>query len=48
MIDQAYDIVLLIAGSATALDQVVAQAHEAGLIVVNWDSLVTTDQLTRR
>ena len=48
MIDQQYDIVLLIAGSATALDQVVAQAHEAGVIVVNWDSLVTTDQLTAK
>ncbi|MCD6058659.1 MAG: transporter substrate-binding protein [Thermomicrobiales bacterium] len=48
MIDQAFDIVLLIAGSSTALDQVVAQAHEAGLIVVNWDSLVTTDQLTAK
>ncbi len=48
MIDQAYDIVLLIAGSSTALDQVVAQAHEAGLLVVNWDSLVTTDQLTAK
>ncbi|MCD6030617.1 MAG: sugar transporter substrate-binding protein [Thermomicrobiales bacterium] len=46
MIDQQYDIILLIAGSATALDQVVAQAHEAGVIVVNWDSLVSTDQLT--
>ena len=48
MIDQQYDIVLLIAGSATALDQVVAQAHEAGVIVVNWDSLVSTDQLTAK
>jgi ribose transport system substrate-binding protein len=48
MIDQAYDIVLLIAGSSTALDQVVAQADEAGLIVVNWDSLVTTDRLTAK
>ncbi|HEY8445834.1 MAG TPA: substrate-binding domain-containing protein [Thermomicrobiales bacterium] len=46
MIDQQYDICLLIAGSATALDQVVEAAHEAGVIVVNWDSLVTTDQLT--
>jgi ribose transport system substrate-binding protein len=46
MIDQQYDILLLIAGSATALDQVVAQAHEAGVIVVNWDSVVSTDQLT--
>jgi ribose transport system substrate-binding protein len=48
MIDQAYDIVLLIAGSSTALDQVVAQADQAGLIVVNWDSLVTTDRLTAK
>ena len=46
MIDQQYDIVLLIAGSATALDQVVEQAHQAGVIVVNWDSVVSTDQLT--
>ena len=45
-IDQQFDILLLIAGSATALDQVVAQAHEAGVIVVNWDSVVSTDQLT--
>ena len=48
MIDQNYDIILLIAGSATALDQVVEQANEAGVIVVNWDSLVTTDQLTAK
>jgi ribose transport system substrate-binding protein len=46
MIDQQYDICLLIAGSATALDQVVESAHEAGVIVVNWDSTVSTDQLT--
>lgn len=46
MIDQKYDICLLIAGSATALDQIVESAHEAGVIVVNWDSLVSTDQLT--
>jgi ribose transport system substrate-binding protein len=48
MIDQQYDICLLIAGSATALDQVVESAHGAGVIVVNWDSLVTTDQLTAK
>jgi ribose transport system substrate-binding protein len=46
MIDQEYDICLLIAGSATALDQVVESAHNAGVVVVNWDSLVSTDQLT--
>lgn len=48
MIDQQYDICLLIAGSATALDQVVESAHNAGVIVVNWDSEVTTDQLTAK
>lgn len=48
MIDQQYDICLLIAGSATALDSVVADAHEAGVVVVNWDSLVTTDELTAK
>ena len=46
MIDQKYDICLLIAGSATALDQVVEAADAAGVVVVNWDSLVSTDQLT--
>jgi ribose transport system substrate-binding protein len=46
MIDQEFDICLLIAGSATALDQVVESAHSAGVIVVNWDSTVSTDQLT--
>jgi len=48
MIDQKYDICLLIAGSATALDQVVESATAAGVVVVNWDSLVTTDQLTSK
>ncbi len=48
MIDQQYDINLLIAGSATALDQVVEKATAAGMITVNWDSLVTTDQLTAK
>ncbi len=48
MIDQKYDIVLLIAGSATALNPVVEKATAAGLVVVNWDSLVTTDKLTAK
>jgi len=48
MIDQKYDINLLIAGSATALDQVVEKATEAGVITVNWDSLVTTEKLTAK
>ena len=48
MIDQQYDICLLIAGSATALDQVVETADAAGVVVVNWDSLVTTDRLTAK
>jgi ribose transport system substrate-binding protein len=45
MIDQEFDICLLIAGSATALDQVVESATDAGVRVVNWDSLVSTDKL---
>lgn len=48
MIDQQYDICLLIAGSATALDQVVESADAAGVKVVNWDSLVSTDKLTAK
>ncbi|MDQ3513788.1 MAG: substrate-binding domain-containing protein [Chloroflexota bacterium] len=48
MIDQQYDICLLIAGSATALDPVVEQATAAGVVIVNWDSLVTTENLTAK
>lgn len=48
MIDQQYDICLLIAGSATALDQIAEDATTAGVAVVNWDSLVTTDGITAK
>jgi len=48
MIDQQYDICLLIAGSATALDQIAEEATTAGVAVVNWDSLVTTDGITAK
>jgi ribose transport system substrate-binding protein len=45
MIDADVDAIILIAGSATALDRVVADACAAGIAVVNFDSLVTTDQV---
>jgi ribose transport system substrate-binding protein len=48
MIDANVDIIILIAGSATALDRVVADACKKGIAVINFDSLVTTDQLTAK
>src|SRR5262245_47172289 len=48
MIDADIDAIVLIAGSATALDRVVASACEKGIVVINFDSLVTTDQLTAK
>ena len=48
MIDADVDGIVVIAGSATALDRVIEQACEKGIAVVNVDSLVTTDQLTAK
>jgi ribose transport system substrate-binding protein len=48
LIAQKYDAIILIAGSSTALNTVVEKAHDAGIVVVNIDSLVTTDSLTSR
>jgi ribose transport system substrate-binding protein len=48
MIDADVDAIILIAGSATALDRVVADACAAGIAVINFDSLVTTDQVTAK
>ncbi|MFO1059779.1 MAG: ABC transporter substrate-binding protein [Dongiaceae bacterium] len=48
MIDANVDAIILIAGSATALDRVVADACKKGIAVVNFDSLVTTDELTAK
>ena len=46
MIDADVDVIVVIAGSSTALNRVIEQACEKGIAVANVDSLVTTDQLT--
>jgi ribose transport system substrate-binding protein len=48
MIDADVDGIVVIAGSATALDRVIEQACEKGIAVVNVDSLVNTDPLTAK
>ena len=48
MIDADVDAIVLIAGSATALDRVVADACKKGIVVINFDSLVSTDELTAK
>lgn len=46
MISEGYDAIILIAGSSTALNAVVDKCAENGVVVVNFDSLVTTDSVT--
>lgn len=48
MIAEGYDAIILDAGSSDALNQVVEKAVSQGVIVVNFDSLVTTDKVTCR
>jgi ribose transport system substrate-binding protein len=48
MIDANVDAIILIAGSSTALNRVVADACAKGIAVINFDSLVTTDELTAK
>lgn len=48
MIDAGLDAILVDAGSATALDRVIAEACGKGIVVVNFDSLVNTDDLTAK
>lgn len=48
MIAQKYDAIILDAGSSDALNEVVKKATDAGIIVVNFDSLVTSDAVTCR
>ena len=48
MIAEGYDAILLDAGSSDALNQVLEKAVDAGIVVVNFDSLVTTDKITCR
>lgn len=47
MIQQKYDVILVDAGSSTALDPVLEQAVDAGIAVVNFDSLVDTDKVIK-
>ncbi len=48
MIDADVDAILSIAGSSTALDRVVADACEKGIAIINFDSLVDTNELTAK
>lgn len=48
MIDAKVDAILIDAGSATALNRVIADACAKGIAVVNFDSLVDTDELTAK
>ncbi len=47
MIQQKYDIILVDAGSSTALNPVLEQAVDAGITVANFDSLVTSEKVIR-
>lgn len=48
MIDQKVDAIIVDAGSATALNAVLEKAVQAGIPVINFDSLVSTDKITAK
>ena len=48
MIDANVDAIIVEAGSSTALDRVISDACSKGIAVVNFDSLVDTDNLTAK
>ena len=48
MIDSDVDAIILIAGSSTAPARVVADACAKGIAIINFDSLVDTDQVTAK
>ena len=48
MIDANIDAIIVIAGSSTALDRVISDACDKGIAIVNFDSLVTTDNVTAK
>jgi ribose transport system substrate-binding protein len=48
MIDSNVDAIILIAGSSSAPGRVVADACAKGIAVINFDSLVDTDQVTAK
>lgn len=47
MIQQKYNVIIVDAGSSTALNPVLNQAVSKGITVVNFDSLVSTDKVVR-
>ena len=47
MIQQKYNVILVDAGSSTALNSVLEDAESAGITVVNFDSLVNDDKVIR-
>ncbi|WUH99529.1 ABC transporter substrate-binding protein [Spirillospora sp. NBC_00431] len=47
MVQQKFDVILVDAGSSTALNPVVEQAVTAGITVVSFDSLVTSQKVVR-
>ncbi|RWO01339.1 substrate-binding domain-containing protein [Mesorhizobium sp.] len=48
MIDSDVDAIILIAGSSTAPARVLADACDKGIAIINFDSLVDTDQVTAK
>ncbi|WP_176038274.1 ABC transporter substrate-binding protein [Brucella tritici] len=48
MIDANIDAIVIDAGSSSALDRVIADACEKGIAVINFDSLVDTENLTAK
>ena len=48
MIDAKLDAIIVDAGSATALDRIIADACAKGIAVANFDSLVDTNDLTTK
>jgi ribose transport system substrate-binding protein len=47
MIQQQYDVILVDAGSSTALNPVLERAVGQGITVINFDSLVTSNQVVK-
>ncbi len=48
LISQGYDAIVVVAGSSTALNNVIEKAYDKGVVVTNFDSLVTTDKVTSK
>ncbi len=45
LISQGYDAIIVISGSATALNNAVEKAYDNGVVIINFDSLVTTNKV---